>query len=153
MYHDRFGTNWKRLSVDEAIRRAFALGAANGLGEGVAGEIDRLREVAKTPADRRMVELAFDEGRARATGRRGDGESTWEAVVSGDHEFATELTAPARPSREERVPRGVPEAVGKFPLLDGPDDGLDKHRLPEMFGRRSKQEAENDRDDRDDRDN
>jgi hypothetical protein len=150
MYHDRFGTNWERLSVDEAIRRAFALGAANGLGEGVAGEIDRLREVAETPADRRMVELAFDEGRARAAGRRGDGESAWEAVVSGDHEFATDLTEPTRPSREERVPRGVPEAVGKLPMLDEPGDGLDKHRLPGMLGRRSKREGRDDRDNRDD---
>jgi hypothetical protein len=138
MYDDRFGTNWERLSVDEAIRRAFALGAADELGGGVDGELDRLRGVADTPANRRLVELAFDEGRARAKGRRDGGEATWEAVVSSDHEFATELEAPREPSGEERVPRGVPEATGRPPMLDEPGDGLDRHRLPGMLGGRSK---------------
>ena len=143
MYRDRFGTNWERLSVDEAIRRAFALGAASGLGETVDGEMDRLREVTDTPTDRRMVDLAFDEGRARAQGRRGEGQSTWEAVVSGDHEFATELDAPRR-GHGERVPRGVPEAVGPFPLLDEPDDGLEKHRLPGLLRGRSSRDDDRD---------
>ena len=139
MYHDRFGTNWDRLSVDEAIRRAFALGAASELGEGDAGELDRLRRVADTPANRQMVQLAHDEGKARASGRRGDGEATWEAVVGGDHEFATELREPGRAGGGNHVPRGVPEAVGKLPLLDEPGDGLDKHRLPGMLDRRTEQ--------------
>ncbi|MFC7227688.1 hypothetical protein N0B31_09765 [Salinirubellus salinus] len=143
MYRDRFGTNWERLSVDEAIRRAFALGAASELGEGVDGERERLQGVAETPADRRMLDLAFDEGRARARGRRGADESTWAAVVSGDHEFATALDPP-RHERGARVPRGVPEAVGKFPLLDEPGDGLEKHRLPGLLGRRSKRDGDED---------
>jgi hypothetical protein len=135
MYRDRFGTNWERCSVAEAIRRAFALGAATALGGGVDGEMDRLRRVADTPSDRRMVELAFDEGQARARGRRGDGESTWEAVVSSDHEFATDLTDP-QPEPDGRIPRGMTEAVGRPRLLDEPGDGLAKHRLPKFLGRR-----------------
>jgi hypothetical protein len=35
-------------------------------------------------------------------------------------------------------------------MLDEPGDGLDKHRLPGMLGRRSKREGRDDRDDRDD---
>jgi hypothetical protein len=135
MYRDRFGTNWERCSVAEAIRRAFALGAATALGEGVDGEHERLLAVPDTPGDRRMVELAFDEGRARARGRRGDGEATWAAVVSGDHEFATTLADP-RQDPDGRVPRGMTEAVGRPRLLDEPGDGLDRHRLPGFLGRR-----------------
>jgi hypothetical protein len=42
-----------------------------------------------------------DDGRVRARGQRGDGESTWAAVVSDDHEFATALEGPRRERDDE----------------------------------------------------
>jgi len=143
MYRDAFGTDWDALTVETAIRRAFALGAASVFGERLDGELDRLREVTTVPSDRRMVDLAFDEGKARARGARDDGATTWQAVVGGDHRFASDLDDPAPSPRGDRVPDGVPEAVGRLPLLDRalPDD-RERHRLPSFLDGRTRSDDE-----------
>jgi hypothetical protein len=87
------------------------------------------------------MELAFEEGRARALGRRKETDGaatpsdTWAAVVS------EEVTLPPVPDAEQASKAGtarndgLPERIARTPLLDLPRDRLERIRLPKFLRR------------------
>ncbi len=62
-YEEHFGTEWARLSFDEALLRAFALGIADMEGMAPEDEFDRLRSTASSRYELQLIETAFIEGR------------------------------------------------------------------------------------------
>lgn len=129
MYAEDYGTDWQRLSADEAIERAYALGVAHTLGEQHEGELDRLREAAGTADDRALVQLAFDKGLSRGMTVRteaADADDAWTSAFSTDEREPVVITDP----------QDLPPALKRLPLLQGPGDGLDRVRLPKFLTRR-----------------
>ncbi|WP_435074229.1 hypothetical protein [Halorubrum sp. HHNYT27] len=116
MYDRTFGTEWDELSREEAVRRAFALGVAEGVGNRRSDELDRVMEAFPGAYDRTLVELAYDEGRTKALDAAGDAdgpEEVWDALVDG-----------------EGLPRGppardaLPGAITNLTLTQPPREGL-----------------------------
>ncbi|SDZ84019.1 hypothetical protein SAMN04488065_0696 [Haloplanus vescus] len=132
MYDTEFGTDWENLGKEAALERAFALGVARALGKPNQEEYDRVVADADTSYERSLIELSYDEGRRKASGRSGDGTAVWEELVvepTGASEADTAADAPkSRTSRPDMMSRPEPTAV--------PDDGMDRLQLPEFLRQR-----------------
>ncbi|SFC73557.1 hypothetical protein SAMN05444422_11822 [Halobiforma haloterrestris] len=116
MYERTFGTDWETIDDrDRIVRRAFALGVAEELGEEFPGELERLSEEIDTAYDRSFVEIAYQKGREKAGNLEptADGEThVWEELV------------------EEKTtidPDAQPDAVDLDETMDLPDplEGID----------------------------
>ncbi|AZH25299.1 hypothetical protein [Haloplanus aerogenes] len=132
MYESEFDTDWDDLDKEGALERAFALGVARSLGEPNREEYERVREAADTTYERSLIELSYEEGRRKASGRTAE-ESTavWEELVveTADLEISDDDGGPpSRTGRPEMMSRPEPTVV--------PEDGLDRVRLPELLRRR-----------------
>jgi hypothetical protein len=133
MYDRTYGTDWDTLEKADATERAFALGVAAVLGEPQPDEYERILETAANSYDRSIVELAYQEGKRKASGRRDeidDAETVWQSLVEDD--------GPKTTVDEDDVPTGgrdgLPAALDDLALLDRPlDDELDRERLPEFL--------------------
>ncbi|WP_136689886.1 hypothetical protein [Halorhabdus amylolytica] len=132
MYDRTYGTDWETLGKDEAAERAFALGVAAVLGEPDPEEYERVIETAANSYDRSIVELAYAEGKRKASGRReefdGD-EDVWESLVED---------GPKTTVDEDELPTGdrdgLPAALESMDLLDRPvEDRFEAERLPEFL--------------------
>lgn len=130
MYAAEYGTDWERLDEREVYRRAFALGIAESLGEEHPGELARLLDQVQSAYDEGIVELAYEEGRNRASKRAAepeeDEETIWESEVD---EWVDEMV-------EVRVPDSLPPAVERLTMLDRHEDRLERIRLPSLLLRR-----------------
>lgn len=112
MYDRTFDTDWESLDRESAIERAFALGVAAACGSPNRSEYERIRTSMETVYDRSIVELAYEEGRSKATGleRRGEPtETIWETLVAD--EIAT------ADGGGYRLESHVPGAIVRAPLL------------------------------------
>jgi len=132
MYTDKFDTDWESLTVDEASRRAYALGVSDSLGEPMPEEFDRIKDEIGKAYDRSLVELAYEEGRTRARELSRDAETdsednVWNALVEAE---------PITTGFGDPDETGIPKAVTLGDFLDPPGDGLDKVKLPEFLTRR-----------------
>jgi hypothetical protein len=132
VYEESFGTDWEELGRDDVLRRAFALGVAEGLGSAPEGELERLQEQVSGRYGRSMVELAYDEGRTR--GRKpgpADEEEVWQELVEGG---SAALQAPTRPT-PPRPPRqtDLPKSISAPTLLDISRDDLARLGLPDFL--------------------
>lgn len=132
MYEETLGTDWDRLEHDEAIRRAFALGVAEGFGSAPAGELDRLAAQVPGRYGRSLVELAYDEGRTKGrTPRPGSDEEVWADLVM-DRAGAVD---PGTPSPSNPAPRTTdrPGSLSAPSLLDPDRDDLARLDLPDFL--------------------
>lgn len=128
MYQRSYDTDWRRLSRREMIERSFALGVSDGLERAYREEYDRVRALSGNAYDRRFVDLAYEEGRARAMHlrpRRGDDEEVWRELVEDANVYG-------RAAVEEFLPPALarPETLE---LQDGRPSILD---LPEFLSRK-----------------
>jgi hypothetical protein len=134
MYERSFGRDWESLSQTEAIRRMYALGVATALGQDVPDEYDRLRAQGATPYARSVLELAFDEGKARASGVRtdyDDPEDAWEQLV----EESSPSTASRSGNLEGSSRSTSTERLARTSVLELSRDELERLRLPDLLQR------------------
>ena len=133
MYEETFGTDWERLDHEEVLRRAFALGVAEGLGSAPEGELDRLQSQLSGRYGRSLVELAYDEGRTKGRKPRpdSDDEEVWEELVVGEE---TVVEPPEHPA-EAAPPRAtdLPGNLSAPSLLEMDRDDLAKLGLPDFL--------------------
>lgn len=124
MYDQYFDDGVADLDVDETIERAYALGVASVCGAPADGEYERLKAASPDAYDETIVELAFEEGRAKAMDLEAEnesGEEIWETLVESAFE-SPRLTA-------EGVPGGLPDALTRGPgdvVTDGLPSSLDR---------------------------
>jgi hypothetical protein len=126
MYDRTFGTEWDELSREEAVRRAFALGVAEGVGNRRPAELDRVMDAFPSAYDRSLVELAYDEGRTKAldaAAEADDPKAVWESLVDGSG-------APREPPVSAALPGAITDLTLTDPPRDGPPSSLD---LPSML--------------------
>lgn len=129
MYETEYGTGWDELEAEEAIERGYALGVAETLEESIPGEIERLIDAVESAHDRALVRLAYDKGRSRGKVARSstdDSETVWSDLLDESERESVDVTSH----------RDLPPALRGLPLLDPPDDGLDRVRLPKFLTRR-----------------
>jgi len=133
MYDSEFDTDWDDLNKEGALERAFALGVARSLGTPNREEYERVRAAADTTYERSMIELSYEEGRRKASGRTGDRSAVWEELVVE----ASDIEAGGRPTdRPDRSRDGPPSMTARPEPTVVPDDGLDRIQLPEFLRRR-----------------
>jgi hypothetical protein len=119
-YEDHYGTDWSRLSKDEAIERAYALGvAAAALDEYLPEELERVRNEMTSAYNKSVVDLAFEEGKSEAreydARSDDDGPPPWAALVEGDADAFEDDTL------HTGGQFGLPEAVDRIEALDRPE--------------------------------
>lgn len=132
MYDDEFDSDWEALSIDEASRRAYALGVSESIGEPKPREYRRVKHGIERAYEKSIVELAYEEGRTRALKLRKQAEDKnpediWSALVE-----AEPITAGFGDLRQS----GVPDAVTKGSLLDPPERRIKQIELPDFLTRR-----------------
>ncbi|CCQ33929.1 hypothetical protein HLRTI_002274 [Halorhabdus tiamatea SARL4B] len=132
MYERTYGTDWETLGKDEATERAFALGVAAVLGDPNPEEYERVLETTGRSYDRSLIELAYQEGKRKAAGRRDEVEAStavWDELIEGDGEKTT--------VDAEDVPEGrdsLPDALGSIEMLERRlEDGLEREELPDFL--------------------
>jgi hypothetical protein len=133
MYDAEFDTDWNDLDKEGALERAFALGVARSLGNPNRAEYERVRDAAETTYERSLIELSYEEGRRKASGRQGEESmAVWEdLVVEVDGGAGGPAPDPGRRSRD-----GPPSVTDRPEPTVVPEDGLDRIRLPEFLRRR-----------------
>lgn len=140
LYKERFGTDWETIDDrEEAVERAFALGVAARLGERHPGELDRINESIDTAYDQSFVELAYHEGREKA--------SDLEPHADADEDIWTELVEektvvdpddrPSAGGRDEEDD-AIPDALRGLDVDTRPDDTTETVERPSMLDRTSK---------------
>lgn len=128
MYKQAFGTDWNDLTRDEAIRRAFALGVAAGVGSERPTELKRVLAAFESGYDRSVIELAYDEGRTKALDAvratdDPDPDTVWAALVSP-------TGVPQRPPISTALPGALTKRQVADRPVSGPPESLD---FPSMF--------------------
>jgi hypothetical protein len=133
MYDAEFDTDWDDLDKEGALERAFALGVARSLGNPNRAEYERVRDAAETTYERSLIELSYEEGRRKASGRQGEESmAVWEdLVVEVDDGAGGPAPDPGRRSRD-----GQPSVTDRPEPTVVPEDGLARIRLPEFLRRR-----------------
>lgn len=128
MYEKKYGTDWEELSMQGALERAYALGVMEGIGEPLPEEYERILETAQSAYERHLVEMAHEEGiaKARSIDRTGDEEESWSEAMDVELEGIERM-----PDRERMPSRGSPD------MLDAPasDDRPSNLDLPEFLFR------------------
>lgn len=128
MYASEFGTDWTSLTRDAAITRAYALGVAELLGERHPEELPRIIDQMETAYGRSLVELSFEEGKAKARDHTADTpDAIWDELVRAG---TPDLSGEAPEPRD-----GIPGSVTRIEMLNPPGDNLDRIRLPEFLFR------------------
>ncbi|MFB6101871.1 MAG: hypothetical protein ABEJ73_04830 [Haloplanus sp.] len=132
MYESEFDTGWDDLDKDGALERAFALGVARSLGEPNREEYERILDAADTTYRRSLIELAYEEGRQKASDRTGEEtQDVWEELVVETDVDGTEPGTPGDVS-----PGGPPGMMSRPDPTVVPEDGLNRMRLPDFLRRR-----------------
>jgi hypothetical protein len=121
MYDRIFGTEWNELTREEAVRRAFALGVAEGVGNRRPEELDRVMEAFPSAYDQSLVELAYDEGRTKALDAAAEADEpkeVWNALVD-------EAGAPREPPVRAALPGAITDLTLTRSPREGPPSSLD----------------------------
>lgn len=140
LYEQRFGTDWKTIDGrEEAVERAFALGVAARLGERHPGELDRINEAIDTTYDQSFVELAYHQGREKATDiapQADEDEEIWTQLV----EEETVIDPDDRPTAPDQDDQddSIPDALRGLDVDTRPDDTTETVERPSMLDRTSK---------------
>ncbi|MFQ3283888.1 MAG: hypothetical protein ACI9TI_002198 [Natronomonas sp.] len=132
--YDRYFEDERTYTSDEVLRRAYALGVASVCGDPDEETYDRLRRGSPDTYDESIIELAYDEGRARALNLEADAEADeeiWERLVAS--EFDGEGLSAGTAS--EDTTDGLPDAI-RSPDSGGPKEGPpDRLDLPSFLRR------------------
>lgn len=144
MYERTFGTDWETLADrDEALRRAFALGVAECLGEDHPDELERIADAVETTYDRRFVDLAYRKGRQRVRQLEpevDDGRQLRKRLA----DELTDLTPLVAPRSELEVEdaderdgdhSGLPTSLQGYRIDTLPDDSTERVRQPGFLER------------------
>lgn len=142
MYENHFETDWDRLTQEEAMFRAFALGVDAALGEPNESEFEALQR----NHHRGLIQIAFDEGKSRASEalgeRGGSSQSGFGDFEPGDHEWEVwedlvldrkDDKAAFEPVEVSRSQLDLPEALDRPALLERPDASDDRITLPRFL--------------------
>lgn len=118
VYVSDLGTDWTTLDRDEALHRAFALGVATACGHPHPDEYDRVLAAVESAYERSMVELAYSEGKQKATDLRpdaADAEAVWTQLVDEDDGSALSVAVDRvrPPARLD-----LPASLSRIGLLD-----------------------------------
>jgi len=134
MYESEFDTEWNDLDKEGALERAFALGVARSLGEPNRKEYERVLTAAETTYERSLIELSYDEGRRKASGRTGEeSNAVWKDLVVD----TADIDAGPSSNREgTSAADGPPGMVSRPEPTVIPEDGLDRVCLPAFLRRR-----------------
>ncbi len=121
--YDRYFDERSEYTTDEVLERAYALGVASVCGTPDEGAYDRLKNRSPDAYDESIVELAYDEGRAKALELETadeDNETIWNRLVE---ETLAEPGTADRPDRPESLPEflSVPKGTTKGGLPDSLD--------------------------------
>ncbi|MEF8826290.1 MAG: hypothetical protein V5A34_09250 [Halapricum sp.] len=147
MYETTYGTEWSTLTDEESIERAFALGVSVALGENQdhPDELDRLKAQTSSAYDQSLVELAYAEGKTKATGIAqepgSDGSEVWNRLIETEIEIDSlwqdQSPSGGRPDRENETPSSqidLPSAITRLKLMESHDiDDRDQLRLPRFL--------------------
>jgi len=144
MYEEHFGTDWTELDGrEEAIRRAFALGVAARMDQHYPGELDRISDAVESSYDRSFVELAYHEGRDKASeldpDPEDDVESVWNQVVQGEGRYDPAERPEVDPGD---TPEGIPEAMGRVNIDTRPGDSREATERPKFLSREEAEEPD-----------
>jgi len=104
--YDRYFDDDGDYTSEEVLRRAYALGVASVCGDPDEGEYDRLKRNSPDTYDETIVELAYDEGRAKALDLEAeleDDREIWEELV----ETELEPGDGAMPERSSELPEAL----------------------------------------------
>jgi len=146
MYENSFDTDWDPEDVgrEEAVWRAYALGAAAALGETHPGEYRKL----VTATGRSLVEMAYDEGKTEAANLDselasggGDDEldfpdretAVWSKLIEYREEEGDEFDSGAGGGRERD---DLPDFLRRIDLDSLKRNDLDRLRLPDFLSKK-----------------
>jgi hypothetical protein len=146
MYEDSFDTEWDPGDVgrEEAVWRAYALGAAAALGETHPGEYRKL----VTATGRSLVEMAYDEGKTEAANldsqlASGGGDddhgfpdretAVWSKLITYREEESDEFDAEGAGGRERD---DLPDFLRRIDLDSLGRDDLSRLRLPDFLSKK-----------------
>lgn len=118
MYESYFDDDLEDITPDETLERAYALGVVSVCGDSDTDEYERLKRAAPDTYDESIIELAFDEGRAKALdleAKEEESSTIWETLV------VSELETPDVDSEDS--PSGLPDALSR-PERKHPSEGL-----------------------------
>lgn len=135
LYQNRFDTEWDSLDRDEAMERAFALGVAASLGDHNKSEFEAIVQEMDTNYDVSIVELAYEEGKNKATKRErtasdSDPKEVFEFVVNEELEGAE---PPDRDDEPQERATDLPSAVGGTDATDPPDLDPEQTDFPDFL--------------------
>jgi hypothetical protein len=138
LYEDRFDTDWDALGRDEAMERAFALGVAAALGERNEDEFEAIHDTMGSNYDASIVELAYKEGKNKATKRNrrvdNDAADVFEFVVNEELEDAEQ---PDRDTDADGGPASratdLPPAVDGTEATERPDMDPEQTDYPDFL--------------------
>ena len=134
--YDRYFDGGGDDTREAVLRRAYALGVASVCDDPEPGEYDRLKRDAPGAYDESIVELAYEEGRARALDLEAEAkiksdEEIWDRLV--ESEFGADGSNAG--SADDDAAEGVPEAI-RSPDSGGPKEGPpDRLDLPSFLRR------------------
>lgn len=139
LYEQRFDTDWDALDRDEAMERAFALGVAASLGDRNVEEYQAVKAAMDTNYDTSIVELAYEEGKQKATKRKRKSESSndesdvFEFVVSAELEGAERPDVHDDDDDSERA-TDLPSAVSeRTEATERPDPDPEQTDFPDFL--------------------
>jgi hypothetical protein len=123
--YDRYFEEGDTYTSEEVLERAYALGVASVCGDPDADEYDRLRRNSPDAYDGSIIELAYDEGRAKALGLEVDAndEEIWDRLVTSEFDTGGSNAGTAADAAE-----GFPDAIRSPDASDrreGPPERLD----------------------------
>jgi hypothetical protein len=124
MYDRYFEDEDAEYTTADVLERAYALGVASVCADPGDGEYERLKRKSPDTYDETIIELAYDEGRARALkleAEEADDDAIWERLV--EVELGAERTG-AEEDSEDAVPESI-RAPGWMRRSKEPPDRLD----------------------------
>lgn len=138
LYEQRFDTDWDTLDRDEAMERAFALGVAASLGDRNVEEFQDVKAEMDTNYDTSIVELAYEEGKQKATKRKRKSESSNDNSDIFEFVVSEELEGAERPDVHEDGDSDratdLPSAVSKrTEATERPDPDPEQTEFPDFL--------------------
>lgn len=138
MYERTFGTDWETLEDrDDVVRRAFALGVAEQLGEECPEELERLTDQVETTYDRSFVEIAYQKGKEKASNTKPEVDSderVWTELV--EEKTTIDPTDPPEPTGHDET-LGLPKPLHGIDFDAMHVDSTERVRRPSFLERQT----------------
>lgn len=121
--YDEYFEEAAEYTAQEVLERAYALGVESVCGDRDDAAYERLKERSPDTYDKSIVELAYDEGRAKALeleAEEEDHETIWERLVETEVEPTERSDSPAERPELLSGPEEIGPAAGLPDSLDLP---------------------------------